>query len=389
MPLSAPLLSRVALRAASRTATLTALAIVVALAPEAAFSQGTSVITVRGTVLTADAAPVAGALVELEFAAARALSVTTGEDGTFAFAKAPRGRAVLRVRRIGFVPDSAALMLGADATDALTVLLVPVPQQLAPVVVRAPRQVGPLAAFYRRRSTGLGHYIARADIEKRRPAYTSDLLRTTPGLSLTRGAGKSLLRFRGSPCAPEVFLDGALLGPLELDFDTMAPGSIEGIELYSGAASVPAEFSRNFGRTACGTVLVWTREGERREKRPTGTTITPAQLAALVEGAQVFTAQQVDSAVRLTSDLARSIRVPASLTDWSAPATVVAEFIVDERGRVEPLTINVVASSGPGFADAVRSALPSANFTPAVRGGRPVRQFTQLNVILDPSHAAR
>ena len=343
----------------------------------------------HGITVTPDAAPVVGVSVTLRSANGDSRAIITGDDGTFRFAGVPRAGSVLLVRRIGFLPDS--IVLGADPVrdEPLTVVLTPAPEALATVVVRAPRAVGPLADFYRRRATGMGRYIARADIEKRHPSYTTDLLRMTPGLSLVRGAGSTALRFRGSTCAPEVFLDGTLLGPLELDFDTLAPGSIEGIELYSGAASVPAEFSRTRGHTACGTVVVWTREGERRPPRPKGAAISSAQLSLLIESSAIYTAAQVESAAQLLSDLAAEIHVPVALGEWSAPATVVAEFVVDAAGRVEPLTINVAAASGPGFADAVRFALPGARFTPALRAGRPVRQFAQLSVVLDPAATRR
>jgi hypothetical protein len=41
--------------------------------------------------------------------------------------------------------------------------------------------------------------------------------------------------------------------------DLVAPGAIEGIELYRGTATIPAEFLTPQAR--CGVVAIWTRRG--------------------------------------------------------------------------------------------------------------------------------
>jgi hypothetical protein len=321
--------------------------------------------------------------------------VVTAENGTFLFTGVQPGAATVLVRRIGFQADSVAVTLRAEGNTPLTLRLVTVPQALAPVVVRSGPAVrpGPLADFYQRRSKGQGRFITRADIERRNPLYTSDLLRTVPGLSLSRGRGLNEVRLRGAPCAPEVFVDGTPLGPAPLDFDAITPNTIEGIEIYSGAASVPVQFSRVFGRTACGTVLVWTREGEPRPKRKKGKPVTSEELARLVDQLQLYTAEQVDSPAQPPADFASSVRLPAAVGAASAAAGtvagVIAEFVVDPTGAVEPLTVNIVASPDVAFADAVRAALPGTRFTPAARGGRPVRQLVQLSVRFDPPRGGR
>jgi hypothetical protein len=118
--------------------------------------------------------------------------------------------------------------------------------------------------------------------------------------------------------------------------------------------------------------------------------VTSEDLAKLVASLQLFTAQQVDTAARAPDDFGERVGVSDSVrAATKTPVVVIAEFVVDTTGRVEPATINLVVSPGPAYSDAVRRALPGAEFTPAVRGGRTVRQLVQLTVRFDPPPAAR
>ncbi len=82
-----------------------------------------------------DSMPVAGAFVEI---AGTTLRTSTGADGRFAFPRAPSGALTLRVARIGFQP--AAVRVSADSATA-TVVLVPSPIVVSPVVVTASREM--------------------------------------------------------------------------------------------------------------------------------------------------------------------------------------------------------------------------------------------------------
>ena len=63
---------------------------------------------------------------------------------------------------------------------------------------------------------------------------------------------------------------------------------------------------------------------------------------------------------------------------------VVAEFVVDTTGRVEPETFSVVSSPHLLFSHAVYEAIAPARFTPARRGGRSVRQVVQMRFRFTP-----
>jgi hypothetical protein len=336
---------------------------------------------VQGVVLTADAVPVAGATVTLTPTGGPARTVVTAENGAFAFTALSPGRADLRVRRIGFRAESLAVVLPRADTSALAVRLAFLPQALAPVVVRGSpldRRPPQIVGFYKRREQGMGRFITRADIESRHPLRTTDLMRMVPGMAVYGSPGGMALRYRNSPCPPELYLDGIPAASGPFDIDAIAPSTIEGIEIYS-TANVPVEFRRAFGRASCGTVMLWTRYGEPRPRRAKGKPVTSEDLARAVAELRLYTAAQVDSAARPPEDFAQRVALPDSV-NIQGSLGVIAEFVVDAAGRVEAPTINVVASPHPALSDAVRAALPGATFTPAVRAGVNVRQHVQLSV---------
>jgi protein TonB len=54
-----------------------------------------------------------------------------------------------------------------------------------------------------------------------------------------------------------------------------------------------------------------------------------------------------------------------------------AQFIVGPDGRADVGSFKVLKSSHELFTSAVRAALPQMRFSPALVGGRPVRQMVQ------------
>ncbi|HEU4564947.1 MAG TPA: TonB family protein [Gemmatimonadaceae bacterium] len=325
---------------------------------------------IAGTVRDSAGMAIAGAEVSVAGSALRAF---TDAQGAFRLAPVPPGAATLRVRRLGFHPVVQAVMVEAGASAPLRIVLGQLPQDLAPVVVRAERrlQIGRMAGFNERREHGFGRFITRADIEKRNPQLTTDLLRSIPGVNLTSTRTiQNAVRVRNSPCAPIVWLDGMPLTAAEYDLDFLDPRSIEGIEIYSGVATVPPEFMGTRGEGACGAVVIWSRVGEPRRKEPKKVDVA-AQIAAL----RVFTAEQVDVPARADSEALLAPAYPDSLRREGVSGVVLVEFVVDTTGRVEPGTIGIVSTTHPLFADAVRLAMPDARFHPAEREGHPVRQF--------------
>jgi periplasmic protein TonB len=70
-------------------------------------------------------------------------------------------------------------------------------------------------------------------------------------------------------------------------------------------------------------------------------------------------------------------RYPEMLKSASVEGTVLAQFVVDTTGRVEPGSFKVLKSDHDLFTQAVKAALPNMKFLPAEVGGRKVKQLVQ------------
>jgi len=346
------------------------------LVPIAARPQG----RLAGLVLDGTGTGVAGA--EVTVAGTR-LRTETDESGAFLFTAAPTGKDVVRVRRLGFAPASADVVVSSGATASVRIGVTEVVPQLAPVVVRAERThqySGYLAGFYERRDQGFGRFITGTEIRDRHPMRLTDLLRTVPGIAVfSPDVGDSHVRIRNSDCAPVVWLDGMPAVAAEFDLDALVPRSVAGIEIYNGPATVPPQFVVPFGPTACGTIVIWSRTGERQ--RPAlKEAITAGHLDTLVASLEVYTADQVDTPARAAPGSSITPRYPDALYRARVPGRVVVEFVVDTAGRAEPGTLGVVSSTDPRFTEAVRHAVPRARFTPALLHGRAVPQVVEQAV---------
>lgn len=69
---------------------------------------------------------------------------------------------------------------------------------------------------------------------------------------------------------------------------------------------------------------------------------------------------------------------PSSLRDSGIEGQVLAQFVVNERGRYEPGTLKILNSSNPAFTAAVKDALPRMKFSAAQIGGKKVQQLVQM-----------
>ncbi|MBK6306558.1 MAG: TonB-dependent receptor plug domain-containing protein [Gemmatimonadetes bacterium] len=365
-------------------------ALLACLTASPAFGQQGEVGTggVKGLVRDSSGTPVEGAQVSVTGAPIRGES---GVGGEFLFAKATAGPMTIHVRRIGFLPESTTVNVLAGTTINAEFTLRRVVVALQPVVIMGRREItGRMAGFYQRQSRGHGHFITREQVEKRNPGNMTDLFRMIPGVRIdTRGFNTSV-RFRGARCAPLTWMDGSPLYAGEFDLDSVDPRSFEGIEIYSGAASVPAEFQGNRSlSSACGTIILWSRQGELRpKKRKKGEISAAAEIAALVQQLSVFTAEQVDQQARVDSSKIVRPVYPDSLYTNLVPGKVLAEFVVDAKGTVNLDTFNVVTTTHAGFVEPVRLSLRDQLFVPAVRKGQIVQQVVQLPFTFVPDSTA-
>lgn len=188
-------------------------------------------------------------------------SIRTDTAGHFILAGLPSGATDLGIRRIAFEPVVVNVDVPESDTTDIDIRLGGVAQILPTVVVNDHAEhVRLLAEFEARRKNGVGHFITRAQIEKRHPLFLSDMVRSIPGASIVPAEnGRAVLRFARSHngCPPQYFLDG--LRVTSFNIDDVPPGDVEGVELYAGAAGLPPEFNQLYGNTICGTVAIWTR----------------------------------------------------------------------------------------------------------------------------------
>lgn len=92
--------------------------------------------------------------------------------------------------------------------------------------------------------------------------------------------------------------------------------------------------------------------------------------------ADVFTREAVDRPVVMQAGSATP-RYPDMLRAGGIEGVVVAQFVVDTLGRVDPASVRILDSSHPLFSTAVINALPRLRFLPAEIGGRKVMQLVQ------------
>jgi TonB family protein len=347
-------------------------------------AQQAGVIT--GSVTDTSGVPIWGAEVGVD--ASR--RVFSDERGAFRFTGVPLGAHTLSARRLGFAPFQVGVQVseGSEATVAIRMKLLAAP--LPPVVVRASRMnyTGRLAGYYERLEKKSGAYfITREQIDQENASRLGQLLQHVPGISAVRGRGGTVgVRMRGRRCWPLVWIDGTPMPAGEVDLDSFAPSTIQGIELYLGSTTAPLRYIYNRDLSSCGTILIWSRGPDTD---PIRSTPTPSvDLEELVARMAVYSADAVDRRAELDTTAALQLSFPPPLFAARVPGLVVAEFVVDSAGRVEDGSVGIVSSTAPLFTDAVRVALASASYVPAIKGGRPVRQLVQQRFRFDINRQA-
>jgi hypothetical protein len=203
------------------------------------------------------------------------LAMTIADDGAFRLALPEAGAFRLRAELLGYATSTTGpVAVTRDEIVSVELRLRPDAIPLEPLRVVA-RRMEPwfMDEIRRRERQGFGKFVWREDLELRAGAGLRDVLWTVPGLRVpliapgvpaveTRSAAYSL-----GTCYAALYVNGTrhfdhstLDEPYRLkDFFAISPAEIEAIEVYRGAAEVPAEYS---GSTAeCGVVAIWLRTG--------------------------------------------------------------------------------------------------------------------------------
>jgi hypothetical protein len=221
--------------------------------------------TLEGTVKTIDGAPVPEARV---FVRGSRAVVRTSASGSFTLSGLPLGTQVVEVAAIGYAGGRQAVDLRPGGPARTELVVAKSVQTLPTLEVMGKVGAGAdVSTFLQRAQRGQGHFITEEDIEKRGAIQFEDIMRTVPGVQVVPvGQGYRVYSSRGAvnmqgDCSMTYFLDGAYF-----PFDAtsaepfpVAPIEIMGIEVYAGAAQVPAEFQRL--ASSCGAIVIWTKRG--------------------------------------------------------------------------------------------------------------------------------
>ena len=237
--------------------------------------------TLSGTVVGPGQRPAAYA--EVGIPKLQRLSVTD-TAGRFHMSAIPPGAYLLQVRRIGYAPLSDTVILSSGERAVRTLALRHV------VTLDTVRTIGTqrvnispgLRGFEDRRKNGQGWFVNDSTLRRYDGQTLSSVLRVVvPGLQIMREgmsavvasgrdtrASKTALSPRANSvvkgCYSTIYLDGVVLYDINADQNgTISPPDINlfaisdlaGIE-YHGPATTPAQFTAS----ACGTLLLWTRD---------------------------------------------------------------------------------------------------------------------------------
>lgn len=228
-----------------------------AVSDQPALRRGTA--RLSGIVRDERGRPLSGAQVVVWGSAARG---STGSDGRFSFSELPSGTQSLEARHIGYAPRRVAVDLVSDSIVSATVTLDKRADVLGEVTIygKHSKRVSDLTGFLQRSKGGFGHFLTRADIEKRHPFQFTDLFRMIPGFMVVRdtGFGYRLVSTRGTgfggKCQPSIYVDGMKIYDSGDIDGILIPSEIAAVEAYAGPAGAPPQYTTG----ECGSILIWT-----------------------------------------------------------------------------------------------------------------------------------
>jgi hypothetical protein len=214
-------------------------------------------------------------------------SALTTSTGTLSLFFVDTAGSLMRIRKVGYLPIT---MFVANSPDepALTVMLVPLGQQLPTVVTTdtAPHYRSPkLQGFEERRKAGGGFFVPEAQLRKEESRPLRDVIRAhIPALEIAHVkidskwidiAVSHQQQKAGKGCPVDIYLDGlpvslsstsggtAILATKDTktdasndlnDFQTL---DLAGVEFHN-VGDVPVEYNRT--SSGCGVLLLWSRE---------------------------------------------------------------------------------------------------------------------------------
>lgn len=175
---------------------------------------------------------------------------------TLAFAAKERMERDLEIEPVPAPGTPAAVAASTDTGRAQ--LLPKVPVTADPALGRR------FTDFERRRATGRGQYMTRAEMEELNIYTLQDAMRNMRGVKFNCTGGVCRAQMARAPlgCPPEYVVDERIdntFGPL------IPVRDIQALEVYTGVTDVPGEFAgRNSG---CGVIVIWTTAGREPRRK--------------------------------------------------------------------------------------------------------------------------
>ena len=178
------------------------------------------------------------------------------------------GPQYVQVRRIGYRTAAFVLDLTPGQVTGVDLELLPNPVEISGVTARTTRASRVLnrSGFYDRMAAGLGQYLTRDELDRQVGTPMHDIFRGLRGVTVARGSNQDprwmlvSSRSRGtngdSPCELSIYLDGVWVEGNEVD--QVSSQELEGVEVITDLANIPPQYNRT--GTACGVVLLWTKE---------------------------------------------------------------------------------------------------------------------------------
>ncbi len=204
--------------------------------------------------------PLSGAEIQV---VGTSLRGNTDDAGRVALLAVPAGKAVLKVRRLGFAELTIPISVTPGSMPEEHYRLTPLATDLQKVVVRATSlkperyaKTGRFDEFYRRRAEGNGTFFTREQIDARNAGRSEDLLRMVTGVRIRYRGNVAFVQFLRCETV-NVYVDGIRSHDPFHDFSSLNPLDIEAMEVYHGIATVPPEFSPQ--PNDCAAIVVWTR----------------------------------------------------------------------------------------------------------------------------------
>ncbi len=227
---------------------------------------------IAGVVRRADGRAIPGARVAV---LGTASASETSASGEYALRDLPSGSQTLVVRAIGFVPTRQVLELRPDGTTNVPVVeLTNLRSFLDTVRITTTRVFSSdPTGFESRQRAHIGHFVDRVALDRLAMTNPSDAIRMLPGVTVVPAAMGSFGRmiqmkspFGNSVCIPTLYVDGFAYKPGEAQLDDLLnPDQIQAIEVYTRQSQAPVQFTNTM--SGCGSVVVWTRQLPRGDKK--------------------------------------------------------------------------------------------------------------------------